>query len=212
MKRFAALLACLIASQAGAQTPTEVASLQAKLRFLGFSIDTINGVFGPQTRRAVQAFEFSIGMGDEGRLDNGEMALLDAQVAATAYDRFGYRLLGYWSPLECGADTGLTDGLWMEDLAWIATPAQRFPLVETEASAPLVVDWDGERQALGQMYFSAINTGADIRFFPQEDKLLVVAGSQVFALNHCKRDLDELPEELTGSVLEYSPPELSDVN
>ena len=210
--RLALVLFGLLASQASAQTPAEVASLQAKLRFLGFGIETINGVFGTQTRRAVQAFEFSIGMGDEGRLSNGEMALLDAQVAATAFDRFGYRLIGYWSPLACEEDQDLTEGLWMEDLAWIATPEQRFPLVETQASAPLVVDWEGREKALDQTYFSAINTGADIRFFPQEDQLLVVAGSQVFALNHCKRDLADLPETLSGSVLEYSPPELGDVN
>ena len=112
------------------QTPAEIAHLQAKLRFLGYHLDGITGIFGPQTRRAVEAFEFSIGMGDEGRLSEGELSLLDAQVAAEAFERFGYRLVGFWSDVPCSENTDLNAGIWMEDLAWIAQPGQRFALSE----------------------------------------------------------------------------------
>ena len=164
---------------AGAQTVAEVAELQAKLRFLGYNLDTVNGTFGPQTRRAIEAFEFSIGMGDEGELSEGEMALLDAQVAAEAFDRFGYRLVGYWSPAPC-SDADLTNGLWMDDLAWIAGPGQRFALMEVSLENPLVITTQAGEQVLNGPAFLAVNADISVQFFPLEERLVIVAGGRGF--------------------------------
>ena len=182
-------------------TPQDIMELQAQLRFLGHDIDAINGIYGPQTTRAVEAFEFSVGMGDEGRLDEGEQALLRAQISALSYEKFGYRLRGYWSPLDCSEDADQTLGLWFDDLVWIYDDKRRFPLVETELSEPLLVTWEDHQHSLSSAYFSAVNTGADVRFFPLEGQILAVVGSQVFALNQCSDDLAAWPAEAAASTL-----------
>ena len=44
----------------------DVASLQRKLQDLGFHLDRIDGVFGPQTDKAVREFQRSVGISDDG--------------------------------------------------------------------------------------------------------------------------------------------------
>ena len=212
MRVVALTLLVFLPTSAGAQSADEVANLQAKLRFLGYGIETISGIFGPQTRRAVEAFEFSVGMGDEGRLDEGEMALLNAQVAVTAFERFGYRLVGYWSAKPCEQAQDPRHGLWLDDLAWIVTPQQHFPLAEIVPSEPIVIDTQRGQRVLDGPYFAPVQAGADIRFFPLERQMLVIADEQVHALTRCQHDLAALPFDLSTNVLEYGPPILDDVN
>lgn len=197
---------------ARAQTPAEIMQLQAELRFIGYRIDAINGIYGPQTRQAVEAFEFSMGTGNEGRLNAGERAMLSAQVAATAFEAFGYRLRGYWTPLPCEEDPDLAEGIWMDDLAWLATDTQSHPLVETILTEPLVVTWEGRQESLTSSYLSAVNSGADIRFFPLDGRVLVVAGQQVFSLNQCATDLSLRNRETESQLIDLPQVELEAVN
>ncbi|NBU32101.1 MAG: N-acetylmuramoyl-L-alanine amidase [Actinobacteria bacterium] len=44
----------------------DVATLQHKLQELGFHLDRLDGVFGPQTDRAVREFQRSVGLSDDG--------------------------------------------------------------------------------------------------------------------------------------------------
>ena len=44
----------------------DVASLQHKLQELGFHLDRLDGVFGPQTDKAVREFQRSVGLSDDG--------------------------------------------------------------------------------------------------------------------------------------------------
>lgn len=44
----------------------DVATLQHKLQDLGFHVDRLDGIFGPQTDRAVREFQRSVGLADDG--------------------------------------------------------------------------------------------------------------------------------------------------
>ena len=44
----------------------DVASLQQKLQALGFHLDRLDGIFGPQTDNAVREFQRSVGLADDG--------------------------------------------------------------------------------------------------------------------------------------------------
>ena len=44
----------------------DVATLQQKLQELGFHLDRLDGIFGPQTDRAVREFQRSVGLADDG--------------------------------------------------------------------------------------------------------------------------------------------------
>ena len=169
------------------ETIQEVRELQAALAFLGYSVDAADGIYDSQTTRAVEVFEFSVGMGDEGVLDEGELAVLAARVMAHSYEKFGYRLHGRWQVGDCASSQA---SLWFEDLVWLADPQTRFALLETELSDPLVLTVEDQTLSLSTPYLVAVNADKDIRFFPLENRLLALVDQEPFLLQHCEYDVD----------------------
>lgn len=127
-------------------------------------------------------------MGDEGVLGEGELALLAAQVTAHSYESFGYRLQGRWQVGDCARELA-EQSLWFEDLVWLADGQTRFSLIQTELSEPLVVTWQDQDLSISTPYLSVVNTGADVRFFPLEDRLLALVGDDVLMLQQCEDSL-----------------------
>jgi len=179
---------------------SEVAELQAALRFLGHRIETVDGTYGEETKRAVEAFEFSVGMGNEGELDEGELALLEAQVAALSFEKFGYRLRGFWGAEGCGQNPGSETGFWLDDLA-LLVGEERLPLLELHPEDPWLVTIDQQPLSLTSSYFTPANSaagseGTGLVFFPQPDRLIAIFEGQGQVLQHCETDLSGWSAEL----------------
>ena len=173
-------------------TEDQVRELQAALLFLGHEIEGVTGFYGEQTTRAVEAFEFSVGMGNEGRLDAGERALLDAQIVALSYEKFGYRLRGYWSPVPCDQDTTYDQGIWLDDLA-IFDGDTPIPLIEQTLPEPLLLNVEGVTISLTSPYLTPYGGEPDLRLFPIQGKMVALVQDQAQTISACQSDLSHKP-------------------
>jgi len=169
----------------------DVRELQAALRFLDYRIDAVTGVYDEQTTRAVRAFEFSLGMGSEGTLSVDELALLEARVAAVSFERFGYRLHGYWSDRACDQDPEFSHGLWLENLVVLQGNEGRYALDMRVPEAPIAVTLGQDALSLTSLYFQAVGARGDVQIFPLEQQLLVLTAGHAHILRICEADLSQ---------------------
>lgn len=175
-------------AQDAASGTEDVRALQAALRFIGHRIDTVDGTYGEQTRRAVEAFEFSMGLGNEGELSEGERVLLDAQVTAMSFEKFGYRLAGVWTvgPCDEADQEPEPQGLQLADLA-LFNGEDALPLIEFELAAPLLVTLgNGTQISLAAQALQPLGGVEELLLFPLPTGLLAVRGNQARALNPCQ--------------------------
>ena len=173
--------------------PEEVLALQAALRFVGHEIGEITGIYGNQTTQSVEAFEFSIGMGNEGWLDEDERDLLDAQVTAMSYEKFGYRLRGYWSPVACHEDMAYDKGIWLNDLA-LLNREEAIPLIEMKPKTPMTLNIEGTHLSLTSTYLESYGEEPEVLLFPLHDRMIAVLQGQAMTLSLCENSLEKMPK------------------
>lgn len=83
--------------------------MQVMLKALGYKVGTLDGVFGPKTAKAVEAFQADYGLGETGDPDQGTIdTLYDAFLnsAITLHNDLFQMMLYY-----AGYDPGTVDGV-----------------------------------------------------------------------------------------------------
>ena len=93
---------------------------QRALSSLGYYSDTIDGQYGPQTRRAVRGFQRDLGFDQTGALSAEETVTLICHSALTARDADAQNLLGIMFATGLGVEQHIDSGL-----DWLQTAAER---------------------------------------------------------------------------------------
>ncbi len=152
----------------GGGTPDQVQELQRDLRRLGYLRRTIDGAFGPGTRRAVLALQHDL-LANDGRSSQGDGA---APVAITGYN--GGRVT---------APTGIVDQSlvaciveMLDDDAYPKLPDAADPVAANRQAVQLIADMSADRvpppwllailtQETGQMHYAVPHAAGDVDTF-----------------------------------------------